>query len=154
QVGTGAGADAQAPGTQPRGDGGDTGAQLVDTGADGVPSHPELFQLGAARRIGIPQDPARQSAGVLVQRRLAQVALAVKPEDVVAIEQAPDGREWVAPAPVDAADATARARRRRLAERLLEIRIDESFHGREQAFVLLADPAVAEGAAFLGDELG
>ena len=44
---------------------------------------------------------------MLVQRRLAQVAFAAEPEDVVAVEDAPDGGEGVVEAEVEAAEFAA-----------------------------------------------
>src|SRR5262249_46646838 len=95
-----------------------------------------------------------EDAGVLGERGLAEVALVADPEDVVAIEDAPEGGEGVAPAEVEAADEPAGRQRPAGDEGLLEVGIDQPFHRLEAGLVLLADPGVAHRAALGLDELG
>ena len=86
------------------------------------------------------------------KRGFAQVTLPLNPENVVMVEHAPDGREWIAPAPVNAAHRPAR----RLAVRrdgLVKIGINQALARCEQALILLIHPGIAQGAAFLGDKL-
>jgi hypothetical protein len=89
----------------------------------------------------------------LVQGSLAAVDFVLQPEDVVAVEDAPDRGEWIAPAPVDAAHGLAR-RRAHIDDALGEVGVDKALHRLEAALIFLGDPRSAQGSLFLGDELG
>ena len=87
---------------------------------------------------------------MLVNRRLAQVALVVDPEHVVAIEHAPERTKRVAEAEVDAAHRFAQRRRPLILRALLfEIRIHQAFECLEAAQVFLPYPRLAHRRASL-----
>src|SRR5947207_2597015 len=90
---------------------------------------------------------------MFVQRRLAPVALAVQPEHIVAVEDAPYGGERVAPAEVDTADQPARGVRPFGDHGILEMRINETVHGAKGTVVLLRDPVRSHRARLLGEEV-
>src|SRR5262249_35766849 len=100
-------ADAQPARPQPGGHRGDAQADVVLAGDDLVPGGAQFLGLGAAGGVGVPLVTGRQRLGVLVQRRLAPIALAAEVQHVIGVEHAPDRRERVAEAEVDAAHLAA-----------------------------------------------
>jgi len=89
---------------------------------------------------------------VFVQGHLAAVVLAGQPQDVVAVEEAPDGGEGVAEAEVDAAQESAGRGGGAGDDAAGEVGVDQALQGLEGAAILLAEPAVAQCAAFLLQE--
>lgn len=107
EVGAFAFYDAQGAFFQSRADGGDAGAEGVVAFADGEAGAAEFVDLAGTGGVGVPADVSGQVLDVVAQRFVAAIVFAGKPEDVVAIDDAPDGGEGIAEAEVDAADGTA-----------------------------------------------
>ena len=84
---------------------------------------------------------------------MAAVVLAGQPEDVVAVEDAPDGGEGVADAEVEAEDGGAGGGRAG-DHHAGEIGVDQPLQGLERAAVLLADKRLAVLASLLVEEGG
>ena len=100
--------DSQPAVFQAGGDGGDAGPQVVVALADLEAGAAQFGPLVGAGGVGVPDDVARAGAAAWWLSGCSRpVVLAGQPEDVVAVEDAPDGGEGVAEAEVDAADAGA-----------------------------------------------
>src|SRR5262245_30631444 len=71
------------------------------------------------------------------------------------VDRAPDGGEGVAEAEVDAAHAPAGEGGRHGGDDAAgEVGVDQALHRLEGTAILLAEPGLAQGATFLGKELG
>jgi len=136
-------------------DGGNAGPDVVVGLADGEAGGAEFEDLAGALRVGVPGDAFGEMVQVVAEGLFAAVVFAGDPEDVVAIDDTPDGGEGIADAKVHAADFGT-FRRGSGVERAAEIRVDEPFERFEGTAVFLAEPGFAQGSAlagqsFLGD---
>jgi hypothetical protein len=107
KVGAGAFDDFEGAGFEAGGDGGDAQADVVVAGSDLEAGVAELGDFVGAGGVGEPADVFGDELGVVAQGLLALVVFAEKPEDVVAIDEAPDSGEGVAETEVEAADKPA-----------------------------------------------
>src|SRR5205823_1284600 len=121
----------------------------------------QLGDVAGAGRIRVPVNRARQLGRMLVQRSLALVVFAKNPEHVLAIEDAPDGRERIVEAEIDSPDQAKTARARSTERQALcalqfhgqdlfhaasELRVNQSLLGLKAATVLLVEPGPAKRA--------
>src|SRR5262249_19351652 len=84
-------------------DGGDALADGVDALVDPEVGDLEFGDVARLGGVGVPNHVAGDLLDVVAERALVLVVFAGDPEDVVAVEDAPDGGEGVAEAEVEAA---------------------------------------------------
>src|SRR5207248_2565794 len=89
---------------QPSAHGGDAEAHGVAALADGEAGAVEFVDVGGAGGVGVPSDVTGNLPDMVGQGPFVFVVLAGQPQNIVAIQHAPDRGERVAESPVHAAD--------------------------------------------------
>ncbi len=107
QARAGAGEDAERAVFQAGADGGDAEGEGVDAFVDREAGAAEFGDLVGAGGVGVPVDVARDARDVVTEGAVGFVVFAGEPEDVVVVEDAPDGGEGVVEAEVETADPAA-----------------------------------------------
>jgi hypothetical protein len=91
--------------------------------------------------------------GVVTHRAVAFVMLVGEPKNAFLVKDAPNGRERVAKAEIDAAEFPAGGYRAR-ADTPSQVREYKPFQSFKRTAVFLPEPRFAEAATFGGEELG
>ena len=107
EFGAGAVEDAERAVLQAGADGGDAEGEGVDAFVDGEAGAAEFGDLVGAGGVGVPVDVLGDAADVVAERAAGFVVFAGEPEDVVVVENSPDGGERVVEAEIEAANFAA-----------------------------------------------
>src|SRR5207249_643438 len=106
----------------------------------------QFAPLVGAGRVGVPGDIPRQLLRVVAERPLPHIVLPGQPEDAVAVERSPEGRERIAKAEVESSHLAPAGRCGTGNHTTAEVGIDESFKRFEGAAIFLSEPRLAEAA--------
>ena len=107
EVGAFAFEDAEGAVLQAGADGGDAEGEGVDALVDREAGAAEFGDLVGAGGVGVPVDVALDVADVVAEGAAGFVVFAGEPEDVVLVEDAPDGGEGVVEAEIQSSDLAA-----------------------------------------------